>query len=53
MINEQSRDIKKPCKPCNYEDEMQGFYVIVIFAHEILSSGSKLAKANRMFVIIL
>ena len=37
MINEQSRNIKKPCKPRYNEDEMQRFYIIVIFAHNIQS----------------
>ena len=44
MINEQSWNIKKPCKPRYYEDEMQGFYIVVIFCHKAYKNKFKSKK---------
>ena len=34
MVNKQPRNIKEPCKPGNYKDEMQGFYIAVVYSHQ-------------------
>jgi hypothetical protein len=33
MVDKESGNVKEPCKPSDDKDEVQGFYIIVIFGH--------------------